>query len=279
MKILFTQLPINNTIINNSHKKANVSPAFSARIPADVFEKKQKSQFDFAKFGFTSNDAVAIAEFSEFMKCYPDIRRVSLNNLRLLNDKYKDSEKFLNVIYSQKDKETGNTIFHEADFIVLREINKTLAPYPDLLSNFYFVRNNQDELPIHKVNDYPKNERLKEILKVFENNPASVAKMLASKDSKGKTPYDVVDYKGRRIIHDALKESNPDFLAELYLHHSLNCKNQKETKQSIQGAWDLITNSDLSIDKSLELCHNFVQIAGKDYDFSSAIEYLSSLKK
>ena len=65
-----------------------------------------------------------------------------MQRLRLLNETYKDSEKFLNVIYSQKDNKTGSTIFHEADFITLREINKTLKPYPELLSKFYFSQNN-----------------------------------------------------------------------------------------------------------------------------------------
>lgn len=278
MKILFTQLPINNTIIRNSHKQANVLPTFSARIPADVFEKNLKEQFDYAKFGFTSSDAKAISEFSEFMKYYPDIRRVSMQRLRLLNETYKDSEKFLNVIYSQKDNKTGSTIFHEADFITLSEINKTLKPYPELLSKFYFSQNNQGQLPIHKVNDYPKNERLKEILKAFDNEPSSIVKMLTTKDSKGLTPYDLIDYKGRRIIHDSLKDSNPDFLADLYCGYSFNCKNQKELKQAFQGAWDLVTNSDLSVDKSLELCYNFLTVS-KDYDFSSAIEYLNTLQK
>ncbi len=279
MKILFTQLPINNTSLKKIPKQSNFTVSFSARIPADVFEKKQKIYFEPEKYGFTSDDKKDILEFCEIMKSYPDIRKSTLEALKSLNKRYKSSEKFLNVIYSQKDEKTGSSIFHEADFLVLREINQVLAPYPDLLKKFYFTRNGKGELPIHKVSDYPPNERLKEILKVFDNMHSSVVEMLTIKDNKGLTPYQVIDYKGRRIIHDSLKDSSPDFLADLYHNYSLNCKNQKEQMQAIQGAWDLATNSDLSVDKSLELCHKFVQIASKDYDFNTAIDYLSSLPK
>lgn len=279
MKVLFTQLPIHNNFSNSISKAKHSTTNFGARIPSDIFEKSKETKFNYEKFGFTSNDEKAVIEFCKIMKGYPDIRKTSMKDLKQLNDKYKDNPKFLNAIYSQKDAKTGSTIFHEANFIVLREINKTLAPYPELISKFYLSKNNENELPIHKVHDYPQNARLTEILNLFENDKKTIEKMLSTKNNHGTTPYEEIDYKGRRIIHQTLKDSNPAFLADLYLKHSSHCKNTKEEQQSVQGAWDLITNSDLSIEESLQLCHHFTNIAGKEYDFDSAIEYLNSLPK